>query len=130
MNFRTEVCSKAKNPTRALQWIKEIDAAKSLNDLNTPKSITCKDFLDYEELDMMMAAALKMSYDKQTHFRKKIQKDNRFLRGRQIASLIYEYSRPAGSYDEIQRLSGLFGMKLDNDDIQDFDLRWGTVTNE
>ena len=33
-NFRTEVCSKAKNPTRALQWIKEIETAKSLDDLS------------------------------------------------------------------------------------------------
>ena len=29
VNFRTKVCSKAENPTRALQWIKEIEAAKS-----------------------------------------------------------------------------------------------------
>ena len=122
VNFRTEVCSKAKNPTRALQWIKEIEAAKPLDDLIT-QSITGKDFSDYEELDLMMASALKRCYDKQTHFRKKIsveeqrvQKDNRFLRGRQIAYLIYQYFRPTGSYDEIQGLSGLF-------DIQDFDLR-------
>ena len=90
VNFRTEVCSKAKNPTRALQWIKEIEAAKSLDDLFTPKSTTGKDFPDYEELDLMLASALKMCYDKQTHFRKKIsveeqrgQKDNRSLRGTQ-----------------------------------------------
>ena len=51
VNFRTEVRSKAKNPTRALQWIKEIEAAKSLDDLITPKSMTGKDFPDYEELD-------------------------------------------------------------------------------
>ena len=88
VNFRTEVCSKAKNPTRALQWIKEIEAAKSLDDVNTPKSTTGQDFTDYEELDLMMAPALKRCYDKQTHFRMKIsveeqraQKDNRFLRG-------------------------------------------------
>ena len=98
VNFRTEVCSKAKNPTRALHWIEEIEAANSLDDLITPKSITSKDFPDYEELDLMMASALKRCYDKQTHFRKKIsveeqraQKDNRFLRERQIAYLIYEY---------------------------------------
>ena len=42
VNFRTEVCSKAKNPTRALQWIKEIEAAKSLDDLITPKSLTAE----------------------------------------------------------------------------------------
>ena len=92
VNFRVEVCEKAKNPMLALQWIEEIEAAKSLDDLITSKSMTGKDFLDYEELDMVMAAALKRCYDEQTHFRKKIsveeqraQKDNRFLRGRQIA---------------------------------------------
>ena len=88
---------------------------------------TGKDFPDYEELDLMMASALKGFYDKQTHFRKKIkveeqraQNDNRFLR----AYLIYEYFRPTGSYDEIQGLSGLFSLKLEKNDIQDFDLRW------
>ena len=41
VNFRVEVCAKAKNDTLALQWIKEIEAAKSLDDLITPKSVTC-----------------------------------------------------------------------------------------
>ena len=125
----SEVCSKAKNPTLALQWTKEIEAAKSLDDLITPKSITGNDFPNYEE-DLMMATALKRCYDKQTHFRKKIsveeqraQKDRRFVRGRQIAYLIHEYLRPAGS-NQIQGLSGLFSNELDNDYIQDFDLRW------
>ena len=111
------------------QRIKE--KAKSLDDLITPKSITGQDFLDHEELDLMMASALKRCYDKQTHFRKKISveeqrahKDNRFLRGRQIADLICEYFQPTGSFDEIQGLSGLFSFKLENDDIQDFDSRW------
>ena len=131
VNSRTEVCSQEKNPTRAVQWVKEIEAAKSLDVLITPKSITGKDFTDHEELDLMMASALKRCYDKQTHFRKRIsveeqraQKNNRFLRGRQIAYLIYESFRPTGSYDEIHGLSGLFSIKLGNDDIQDFDLRW------
>ena len=114
-----------------MQWIKEIEATKSLDDLITPKSITGKDFTDCEELDLMVASALERCYDKQAHFRKQIsveeqraQKDNRFLRGRQIAYLIYEYFRPTGSFDEIQGLSGLFNIKLENDDIQDFDLTW------
>ena len=37
---------------------------------------------------------------------------------------MYDYFRTAGSYDEIQGLSGLFNIRLENDDIQDFDLRW------
>ena len=90
----------------------------------TSKSITREDFPDCKELDLMMAAALKRCCDKQTHFRKKIQNGNRFLRGEQTASLIYEYFQPSGSYDEIERLAGLFSNKLENDNIQDFDLRW------
>ena len=49
VNFPVEVCAKAKNPTIALHWIKEIEAAKSLDDLITSKSITGKDFPEYEE---------------------------------------------------------------------------------
>ena len=35
-----------------------------------------------------------------------------------------EYFRRTGSFDEIQGLSGLFSLKLEDDDIQDFDFRW------
>ena len=50
VNFRTDDCSKVKSLTRALQWIKEIEAAKSLDDLITPKSITGKNVTEYAEL--------------------------------------------------------------------------------
>ena len=131
VNFKTEVCSKATNPSSALQWIKESETAKSLDDFLTPKPFTDKNFPDMEELDLMMAAALKKCYDKQTHFRKKIrveeqkaQKNDRFIRGDKIAYFMYDYFRTTGSYDEIQGLSGLFNIRLENDDIQDFDQRW------
>ena len=129
----TEVQSWIVNRTRTIpcsRYSGSIEVAKSLDDLITPKSITGNSFPDYEELDLMMAAALKWCYDKQTHFWKKAsveeqraQKDNGFLRGRQIANVFYEYFRPTWSYDEIQGFSGLFSIKLENDDIQDFDLR-------
>ena len=131
MNFRTEESSKAKHPCLAIIWIKEIETAKTIDDLITPKSITGTDFPDHDELDMMMTAALKKCYDRQTHFRKNIsveeqraQKNDRFLRGRQIAFVIYDHFRSTGSYDQIQGLSGLFSIRLENDDIQDFVRRW------
>ena len=40
----------------------EIEATSSLTDLISPKSITGKDFSDYEELDLM-AAELEWCYD-------------------------------------------------------------------
>ena len=93
VNFRIEVCSEAKNPCLALQWVKEIETAKSLDDLITPKSITGKNSPDCHEMALMVAAALKKCYDNHshTHFREKTsveeqraQKNDRFLRGRQI----------------------------------------------
>ena len=131
MNFQTEVCSNREIQCSHCSGSRKSKQPKLLDDLVTPKSITGKDFPDYEELDLMMAAVLKWCYDKHTHFRKKIrveeqraQKDNRFLRGRHIAFLMYEYFRPTRSFDEIQGLSGLFSIKLEYNDIQDFDLRW------
>ena len=38
--------------------------------------------------------------------------------------MIYKYFRLTGSFDEIQGLSGLCSIKMEDDDIQDFDPRW------
>ena len=97
VNIRAEVFAEAKNLALVLQWIKKIEAASSLKDLVNPKSITGKDFYDYEELDLMMAAELKWCYDRYSYFQKRIrvkeqraQKDNRFLRGSQNSYLMYD----------------------------------------
>ena len=52
------------------------------------------------------------------------QKSDRFLRGRQIAYMIYEYFRATGAFEAVQGLSDLFRIRLHNDDGQDFDVRW------
>ena len=93
VNFRTEVCSKAKDPRLVMRWIRGIEVAKSIDDLITPRSILGKtDFPDCDELDAMVASALKKLHDRHTHFRKKVsveeqraQNNDRCLRGRQIA---------------------------------------------
>ena len=102
-----------------------------MDDFTSPKSIIGKDLPDNDELDMMMAAALKKCYDKQTHFRKRasieeqrVQKNDRFLRGEQVVLMIYAHFRSEGFCGEIQGLSGLFSFRWGNDDIQEFDLRW------
>ena len=41
-----------------------------------------------------------------------------------IAYMIYEHFRATGAYDTVQALSDLFAVGLQNDDIQDFDVRW------
>ena len=51
----------------------------------------------------------------------KAQKEDRFLRGRQIAFLIYEYFRVTGANDSVENNADLFTVVLRNDDIQEFD---------
>ena len=46
----------------------------------------------------------------------KAQKEDRFLRGRQIAYLIYEYFQVTGANDCLR-----------NDDIQEFDSKWDGI---
>ena len=54
----------------------------------------------------------------------KVQKEDHFLRGRQIAYLIYEYFRVTGANDSVENYADLFTIALRNDDIQEFDSKW------
>ena len=51
----------------------------------------------------------------------KANKEDRFLRVRQIACLIYEYFRVTGANDSVENYADLFAVALRNDDIQEFD---------
>ena len=57
----------------------------------------------------------------------KAQKQDRFLRGRQIAYLIYEYFRVIGANDSVENYADLFTIGLRNDDIQEFDSKWDGI---
>ena len=50
--------------------------------------------------------------------------EDRFLRGRQIAFMIYEYFWVTGAHEAVLDFSDLFHVALNGDDIQDFDTRW------
>ena len=52
------------------------------------------------------------------------QNSDRFLQGRQIACMIYKYFCATGAYEAVQGLADLFTMTLQNDNVQDFDVRW------
>ena len=99
---------KSKQPNRWLTWL-----------TRTIQNQLRENFPDCEELDMMMAAALKRCYDKQTHFRKNISK-GQLISQRETNCLLD--LRIFSTY-WVPR-SGLFSIKLENDDIQDFHLRW------
>ena len=63
-----------------------------------------------------------------SHFKRKIsleeqkaQKEDRFLRGRQIVFLIYDQFWVTGANDSVENYTDLFTIVLRNDDIQEFD---------
>ena len=51
----------------------------------------------------------------------KAQKEDRFLQGRQIAHMSYDYFRVTGAHDTVLNYAVLFSIGLRNDDVQDFD---------
>ena len=57
----------------------------------------------------------------------KAQKQDRFLRGRQIAYLIYEYFRVTEANDSVENYAELFTISLRNDDIQEFGSKWDGI---
>ena len=88
---------------------------------------------NFEVLDARIASALnRIIHD--SHFKRRIsleeqkaQKQDRFLRGRQIAYLIYEYFRVIGANDSVENYADLFTVGLRNDDIQEFDSQWDGI---
>ena len=69
-----------------------------------------------------------------SYFKKKVsleeqkaQKEDRFLRGRQIAYMIYEYFQVTGAHDAVLDYADLFSIILRNDDVQEFDTRWDEI---
>ena len=88
---------------------------------------------NFEVLDARIASALnKIIHNSQFKRRisleeQKAQKQDRFLRGRQIAYLIYDHFRVTGSHDSVENYADLFTIGLRNDDIQEFDSKWDGI---
>ena len=130
IRFKTEVCTCSQFPTEAMQWIKEVEMVDSVDDFKSSSSIRGISMPNFEVLDARIASALnKIIHD--SHFKRRIslekqkaQKQDRFLRGRQIAYLIHEYFRVTGANDSVENYADLFTLVLRNDDIQEFDSKW------
>ena len=130
VNLKTEVCANAPFPQLTMSWIEEVEMATSMNDLMTSQTVEGKDSPDFEVPDANIASALRKIISN-SNFRRRVsvedqraQKHDRFLRGRQIAHVIYDHFQATGAYDAAQGLSDLFHICLHEDDIQDFDTRW------
>ena len=84
-------------------------------------------------LDAKIASALNKIIQN-SHFKKKVsleeqkaQKEDRFLRGRQIAFMIYDYFRVTGAHDTVLDYGDLFSVTQRNDNVQDLDARWDEI---
>ena len=91
-------------------------------------------FPHFEMLDARIASALNMIIQS-SYFKKKVsleeqgaQKGDRFFRGRQIAYMIYDYFQVTGAHDTVLDYVDLFTFTLRNDNIQEFETRWGEVS--
>ena len=92
-----------------------------------------KDFPNFEMLDAKIACALNKIIQN-SQFKKKVsleeqkaQKVDQFLRGRQIAFVIYDYFRVTGAHDTVLNYADLFSVTPHDDNIQELDTRWYEV---
>ena len=131
--FKTEVCTCSQFPTEAMQWIKEVEMVESVDDLKSSRSVRGTHMPNFEVLDARIASALNRIFQNARFKRKvsleeiKAHKEDHFLRGRQIAYLIYEYFRVTGVHDSVENYADLFTISLRNDDIQEFDSKWDGI---
>ena len=87
----------------------------------------------FEMLDTRIASALNKIIQN-SHFKKKVsleeqkaQAEDQFLRGRQIAFMIYDYFRVSGAHDAVLDYADLSSVTLRDNNIQKFDTRWDEV---
>ena len=133
MRFKTKVCTCSQFPTEAMHWIKEVEMVDSVDDLMSSSSIRGVQMPYFEVLDARIASALNRIVHK-SHFKRRIsleeqmaQKEDRFLRGRQIVYLIYGYFRVTGANDSVDNYADLFTIGHRNDDFQEFDSKWDGI---
>ena len=133
MRFKTEVCTCSQFPTEAMQWIKEVELVDSVDELRSSSSIRGISMPNFEVLDARIASAPNRIIHNSRFKRRisleemKAQKEDRFLRGRQIGYLIYDFFRVTGANDSVENYADLFTISLRKDDIHEFDSKWDGI---
>ena len=133
IRFKTEVYTCSQFPAEAMHWIKEVEMVDSVDDLMSSSSTRGIQMPNFEVPDARIASAVNRIIHN-SHFRRRVsleerkaQKEDRFLRGRQIAYLICEYFRVTGANNSVENYAHLFTIGLRNDDIQEFDSKWDGI---
>ena len=110
-----------------------MEMVDSVDDLRSSSSIRGISMPNFEVLDARIASALNKIIHN-SHFKRRIsleeqkaQKQDRFLRGRQIAYLIYDYFQVTGTDSSVETYTDLFTIAVRNDDIQECDSKWDGI---
>ena len=122
IRFKNQVTTCSVLPSDAMLWIKEVEMVDSLDELESSRSVYGKDFSRTLRCWTRRQFKKKDSFEKQN-----AQKEDRFLRGRQIAFMIYDHFRVTGDHDTVLDHADLFSVTLHDDNIQEFDTRWDEV---
>ena len=133
IRFKSQVTTFSNIPSDTTLWINEVEMGDSLDEFKSSRSIAGKNLSNFEMLDAKIASALN-NIIQNSHFKKKVsleeqkaQKEGRFLRGRQIAFMIYDYFSVTGAHDTVLDYADLFSVFLHDDNVQEFDSRWDEV---
>ena len=110
-----------------------MEMVDSMEELKSSRSDAGKNFPNVEMLDAKIASALNKIIQN-SRFEKKVsleeqtaQEEDRLLRGRQIAFMIYDYFRVTGAHDTVLDYADFFSVNLHDDNVQDFETRWDEV---
>ena len=118
IRFKTQVSSCSGFPSEAMLWIKEVEMVDSVDELRSWSSIRGISMPNFEVLDARIASALnKIIFNSQFKRRisleeKEAQKEDRFLRGRQIAFMICDYLKVSGAHDTVLDCADLSGIRF------------------
>ena len=104
----------------------------SLDEFKSSRSVYGTDFPNFDMLDAKIASVLhkiiqNSQFKKKVSLEQKAQKEDWFLRGRQIAFMIYDNFRVTGAQDTVLDYADVFSVTLRNDDVREFDTRWDEV---
>ena len=110
-----------------------MELVDSVDELRSSSSTRGVSMPNFEVLDARITSALNKFIHNSLFKRRislkeqKVQKQDSFLRGRQIAYLIYDHFRVTGIQDSVENYTDLFTIVLRNDDIQEFDSKWDGI---
>ena len=114
IRFKNQLATCSDFPSEAMVWIKEVEIVDALDEFKSSRSIDGKNFPNFGMLYAKIASALNKILQN-FHFKQKVsleeqkaQKEDWFLRGRQMAFMIYDYFRVTGVHDTVLDYADFF----------------------